>query len=166
MTTGAETKELVKDYILILYDIPEKEKKLRAKFLKDAHAMGAEKHTDSVYLLPYSEAAVQLANDLDSAGHAYVFRSQPTKEKQAIEIHTKYNENLKARCDTIEQRIVIAQEYTNAGRIALAVKMGEKTGTLLGQLAKIKENYNPPWFEERIQELWSALKGMYDDGEK
>ena len=64
---SAEQKELILDFVLIMYDIPAVERKLRRRFIQDALAMGAEQYTESVYLLPFSEKALEMANGLESA---------------------------------------------------------------------------------------------------
>jgi len=162
--TKAEVKEIIQDYILISYDIPAKAKALRKSFLKAAHAIGAEMYTASVYLIPYSAEALEWANELESAGHAVVWKAHQPDEKKALEITTKYADAIKARCDYIEQRIAIAQDYINEGRLKMAMKMGVKTGQLLQQLAQIAHHFNPPWLEPRIEELYGKMKVLYEQG--
>ena len=161
-TAKTEVKELIEDYILILYDIPATAKALRYQFLKNARAMGAEEHTASAYMLPFSEQAMELASKLNSAGHAVVFgpAHQPDKVK-ASEMTVKYTDAIKARCDNIDQRLDIAQSYIAAGRLEMGNKMAIKTGKLLQQLSKIVENYNPEWLLPRIVELTAKWKEIY-----
>jgi len=162
MTIGVEVKEIMEDYVLITYDIPATGKKLRATFLKQAKAIGAEAHTASAYLMPYSEKAMELANQLESAGHAVVWGPvhQPDKEK-ALEITTKYGDHIKIRCQAIEQRLAISQDYLASGKLKIALRMGIKTGKLLKQLAQISESYNPDWFKARLEELVKKWKKIY-----
>ena len=166
MSTEAEVKELIQDFVLITYDIPAKAATLRNKFLKAAKAIGAEQHTDSVYLIPYSTEAMALAAELESAGHAIIWQAHQPDQKKALEIMTKYEGSLKTRCNFIEQRLVIAQEYIQAGRLGVAQIMGIKTGKLLQQLAHIAENFKPPWLLPKIEELVTKWKGIYEDGEQ
>lgn len=162
MTVGVEVKEIIQDYVLITYDIPAKEKKLRAKFLKEAKAIGAESDTASVYLIPYSEKAMELASQLQSAGHASVWgpAHQPNKEK-AIEKTIKYGDHIQIRCQVIEQRLAISQNHIVSGELGVALKMGIKTGRLLKQLAQIQESYNPDWFKSKLEELVMKWKEIY-----
>jgi glutathione S-transferase len=162
--TKAEVKEIIQDFILITYDIPANAKALRKSFLKAAHAIGAEAHTASVYLIPFSEEAMGWANELESAGHAIVWKAHQPDEKKALEITTKYSEAIKARCDYIEQRIAMSQDYVNEGRLKMAMKMGVKTGNLLQQLVQISQHFNPEWLKPRIEELFTKLKAVYDKG--
>lgn len=162
MPPKAEVKELIQDFVLITYDIPAKAKKLRRSFLRDAAAMGAEQYTESVYLLPYSEEALKMACELESAGHAVVWTAHMPDEKTALNINIKYEHGIKNRCMLIEQRLVIAQEYIQNGWLKRAQKMGIKTGKLLKELSVIAENYKPDWFTERLQELvknWKEVHG-------
>ena len=164
MTTEskAQVKELIQDFVLILYDIPAKERKLRSKFLKDAHEMGAEQYTESVYLLPYSTEAIKMADALESAGHAVVFSAQPYNTAKTMEINAKYSDGIKNRCMAIEQRLVIVQEYIKQGWLGRAQKMGIKTGKLLSELVKINENYEPGWLKPKIEELISKWKAVHE----
>lgn len=162
MTSKAEEKELLTDWILLTYDIPAKEKKLRRQFLKEAHAIGAEAHTESVYLIPYSEKAMALANELESAGHAVVWSAQQHDITKAVEINVKYSEGIKNRCKVIEQRLVIVQEYIKKGWLRRAQKMGVKTGALLTELVKINENYHPGWLKPKIEELLKKWKEVHE----
>lgn len=157
-----EVKTIIKDYILITYDIPADQKQLRRSFLKAAHAIGAESHTASVYLIPYSAEALAWANDLNSAGHAVVWQASQPDLVKAVEITAKYEGAMHARCDYIEQRIVMSQDYVNAGKLKMAMKMGVRTGELLQQLVQISKHFNPTWLQPRIEELYAKLKSIYE----
>lgn len=164
MTTEskAEVKELIQDFVLILYDIPALEKKVRRKFLKDAHEMGAEQYTESAYLLPHSEEALKMADALESAGHAVVFSAQPYNLAKTVEINVKYAEGIKSRCSAIEQRLVIVQDYIQRGWLMRAQNMGEKTKVLLDELEKINKNYQPGWLKPKIDELLIKWKEVHE----
>ncbi len=162
MDITAEVKELVQDWVLLTYDIPANKAKLRRDFLRAAHSIGAEEHTASVYLIPYSDEAMVWANELESAGHAVVWTAYQQDETKAIEITTKYSAAIKARCDYIEQRIAIAQKHMNEGKLGVAARMGIKTGKLLQQLVNIAKSFNPTWFQARIEELYNKYKSIYD----
>lgn len=162
MTTEAEVKEIICDYVLITYDIPAKEKALRDAFLRDAKAIGAIQYTQSVYLLPQSVKAIELANKLASIGKAVVFTSSPVSQKVALEITTKYSDSIMTRCAYISQRLAICQDYIATGQLGVALRMGLKTGRLLKQLAVIKESFNPKWFETELEKLTSQWKEIYE----
>jgi len=156
-----ETKIIQEDWVLITYDIPAKDKKLRNEFIRDAKQLGAIPHTDSVYLMPYSEKAMQLAAELAEKGHAVVWRSKQEDKQKAIEITTTYNSALSARCDYLEQRLQIGSQHIMAGNLKMALRMGVKTGKLLRELVEISTTYNPEWLGERIQQIMAKWKEVY-----
>ncbi len=162
MDQQAEVKELLSDWVLISYDIPAKEKQLRRTFIRDAIALGAEQFTESCYLLPFGDKAMELANKLESAGHAVVWQAHMPDEAKALEITAKYQDGVKGRCQVIEQRLVIAMDYIQKGWLKRARIMGRKTGKLLQELEQINENYDKPWLAERLQKLvkkWEEVHG-------
>ena len=164
MTTEskAEEKELITDFVLIMYDIPAKEKQLRRKFIQASLEMGAEQYTESVYLLPFSAEAIKMADELESAGHAVVFSAQPYNMEKVIDINAKYAHGIKNRCVLIEQRLAIVQDYIKAGSLQRAQNMGLKTGKLLSELVKINVNYQPGWLKPKIEELLSKWKEIHE----
>ena len=158
----AEVKELIVDWILCVYDIPATEKKLRRQFIKQALEMGAEQFTESCYMLPFSEKALEMANELESAGHAVVWSAHQHDMTKAVEINVKYATGIKNRCNVISQRLVIVQEYIKAGKLLRAQGMGIKTGKLLTELVKINENYKPEWLKPKLEELLSKWKEVHE----
>ncbi len=160
----AEKKEITAEYILLTYDIPAKEKKLRRDFLKAVKSIGAMEYTASVYLLPFTAESLALANSLNSKGHAVVWTAQQPDKGKATEIYAKYAQHLKLKLLAIQQRLTMAQDYIQAGHMAMALKMGVKTGKLLQELAHIQKNYNQPWFETKLQELVQSWKEVYYGG--
>lgn len=165
MTTQAEIKEIIQDYVLICYDIPATAKKQRHDFLKGAHAIGAIGYTESVYLLPDSEKSFELANELATIGNAVVWRATQENLKVAIEITTNYEQHIHARCQHIEMRILWAQEHMAAGRLKMANRMGIKTVRLLRELAEINETFNPDWLKPRLDELVEKWKAVHSKKE-
>ena len=119
-------------------------------------------HTASVYLIPFSDQAFALANELAAVGHAVVWKSHQENLVLAAQITHDYAAHLQARCQLIEQRLVMAQEHLAAGRLKLAAKMGVKTAKLHEELAQIQETYGQKWLLERIIELgakWEKTHG-------
>jgi len=156
-----ETKFIQQDWVLITYDIPAKDKKLRHEFIKQAKQLGAIPHTDSVYLLPFSEKAMELASELAVKGHAVVWRSKQEDKQKAIEITIKYDTALEMRCIYLEQRLQIGSQHIMAGNLKLALRMGVKTGKLLRELVEISATYNPQWLVGRIEEIMAKWKEVY-----
>lgn len=161
--------ELIQDFVLICYDLPATARTLRREFLKAAHAIGAVKHTDSVYLLPYSEKAMAWAGMLESAGHAVVWKAHQPDKGIAIEITANYDKAVQARCDYIQTRINLSQDYIEKGKLKMPIKMLGKTMRLLKEVVQIGQNFNPPWLNSRIQNLFEQIKTIYkvvDNGNK
>ena len=163
MAVKAEVKTLITDVVLITYDIPVTQRKLRDMFLREAHRIGAISFTQSCYLAPYSEKTFALANELAGKADVVVWKShQPDKEK-ALAITNTYEEHVKLRCATISQRLVIAQEYIVAGRLFYAIRMGIKTGKLLQELAHIFESFSPEWLGGELLTLVEDWKKIYGE---
>lgn len=157
-----EVKEIIQDFVLISYDIPQTQKALRHRFLKQAHSIGAVKHTDSVYLMPYSDQAFALANELAAVGEAVVWKSHQADPAKAAQITQSYESHLQARCQLIEQRLVMAQEHLVAGRLKLAARMGGKTAKLIKEVRHIAETFCPPWLALEIPAIltkWMEVHG-------
>lgn len=160
---AAEVKEILQDYVLITYDIPAKDWKTRANFIRKARSVGAMMYTASCWLLPYSEAAFELANEVAASGNAIVWRSHQADKKKAAIIMTTYEQHLEARCEYIEQRLQRAVEYMTMGKLWTAARMGIKTGELLKELAQIAEHFGKDWLKERLAKLVADWKGVYGD---
>ena len=159
-----EVKEIVQDYILITYDIPAKDWKTRANFIRKARSIGAMMYTASCWLLPYSESVFELANEVATIGDAIVWKSHQDDKQKAYKITTSYEQHLEARCQYIYQRLERAQEYMTAGKLKTAAKMGIKTGQLLSELAQIAELFNKEWLKSRLGELVAQWKEIYGEG--
>lgn len=89
-----ESKEIVSDYLLLTYDLPATQGKLRKRFLKEAMAAGAMMHTASCYLMPFSPKMQALADDLAVTGHAVIWRSKQENTGMAKMITIKYAEHI------------------------------------------------------------------------
>lgn len=161
-------KELSSDFLLLTYDIPatKEGKQLRRKFLSEVHSIGAEMHTASVYYMPYSDQAMGLADELQSGGHAIVWRAHQPDKVKAEEMLVKYEIQLKGRCAFIEQRLVAAQEYMSKGNLGIALKMGTRTGKLLQELAQISDNYKTTWLPDTLKSLVAKWKEIYSSGDE
>jgi len=156
-----EVKEIVSDYLLLTYDIPASQGKLRKRFLKEAGESGAMMYTQSVYLMPWSDKMQAMANELAQTGHAVVWRSQQEHAGLAKSITIKYAEHIQARCQLIEQRLVQIKDHIEAGRLAHANRMAKKTHDLFIQLYKISETFNPPWLQPTLAILGGNMAQIY-----
>lgn len=139
--TVIETRELVDKWLLITYDLPHNEAgdKARREFLLKARAIGATRHTDSVYLLPWTPVAETLSLQLARIGEVVLWTSKTTEESKAQEITRSYDKGLEPILDEIAERIDRINEYLDKRYFKRANKMMEKTERLLDQVGQAIE---------------------------
>ena len=128
-----DTREICDKWLLLTYDIPQSEKgnKARRRFLQTAKLIGATRHTDSVYLMPWTSAAEGLALQLAKAGEVCVWTSQTTDEGKAQEITKSYDRGLVPILDEVVERIDKIDDHLNKKHFKLADKMMTKTEKML-----------------------------------
>lgn len=134
--TNIEAREICDKWLLITYDIPVSKagNKARAEFLANARLIGAARHTDSVYLMPWTKNAEVLALRLARAGEVCVWTSQTTDEAKAREITKSYDEGLQPQLDEISERVDRIAEHINKNRMKRAHKMVEKTERMIDNM--------------------------------
>jgi len=133
-TPMPETRELVDRWLLLTYDLPHNQKgdKARREFLVNARMIGATRHTDSVYLMPWTKTAEVLALQLARAGgDLCVWTSQTTEEDKAREITRNYDQGIEPVLDEISGRVDRIEEHMNHRRFKRAQKMMDKTERML-----------------------------------
>ncbi len=145
-----EIKEIISDYILVCFDIPQSEGKLRKLILKQIHSIGGMQNTASVYLMPYSETAMALANKISTKGDVVIWRSQQLNPDKAKSLTISYAEHILTRCQLIEQRFVQIKHYIEVGQLWRADLMIGKTSKMVDQIKKINETFSPPWLPGKI----------------
>lgn len=92
-----------KDWILITYDIPKSQDSIRKKTIRTLRKMGALRHTDSVYYLPFNAQAYELAANLP--GETYVWRSTPTSDSQANQLTKDFYNKIMAGVMLLDKRL-------------------------------------------------------------
>lgn len=138
--TGTEinVRDMVDEWLLLTYDLPHNEvgDKARRKFLLEAMAIGATRHTDSVYLMPWTPSAEALALQLSrvAGGNVIVWTSKPTDQVRAQEITKSYDASLQPILEEISERIDRIFEYENKRWFKRANKMIPKTEKMLAQM--------------------------------
>ena len=135
--TPIEVRDFVSKWLLLTYDLPHNEKgdKARRDFLLQARAIGATRHTDSVYVMPWTTTAESLALKLARAGgEVIVWTSSTTDESKAKEITKAYDRSIEPILDEISERIDRMVEYLNKNQKKRAYKMMEKTERMLNQV--------------------------------
>ncbi len=135
MDVDIETKEICDKWLLITYDIPHTKEgdKARREFLDNARLIGATKHTESVYLMPWTGEAEMLALNLSGTkgGKVCLWTSQPTDTLLAEDITKAYDASLRPQIDAIGVRVDKIVAHQNAERYGRAEQMMEKTKTML-----------------------------------
>lgn len=131
-----EATEIVGQWLLLTYDIPKSETgdKARREFLKKAYAIGATQHTASVYYMPWTPEAENLAFDVATVGKACVWTSRPTDDEQAVILTKRYDVGLEELLDKIVERIDKLEYHWKAEHYKRCEQMAEKTRAKLNGL--------------------------------
>ena len=131
--TKVEAKTIISDWLLITYDIPHTPDgdKLRREFLEQARLIGATKHTESVYLMPFSSRAELLALKLAKRADAIVWTSQTTDDGVARQLTKKYDRYLTNMLDEISERIDRQADHIRNRAFKRANRLIEKTQRLI-----------------------------------
>jgi len=155
LTREVNIRPIVYDWILLTYDLPVAERKTRYNFLKEARLIGAVRHTQSVYLMPYTETAMSLAEEVAGRGKAYVWVSQVDEAKASL-LTAIYDRGMEGKFSEIERRLKrIAQHITNHRR-GVARRMIATTGQRLRLLeATLKRRGSP--LLPKVMDLWAEM---------
>jgi len=134
--TEINMRDLVSKWILITYDLPHTEAgdKARREFLMQAKSIGAARHTDSVYLLPWTPSAELLALQLSRVGDVVLWTSSTTDEGKAKEITQSYDKGIEPILDEISERIDRISDYEIKHYLKRANKMIPKTERMLNEV--------------------------------
>lgn len=157
--TPIETRELVDKWLLVTYDLPHTEAgdKARREFLLKAQAIGATRHTDSVYLLPWTPQAELLALQLARIGEVVLWTSTTTEEGAAKEVTRVYDKGLEPILDEIAGRIDRINEHLEKRRYKRANKMIPKTERMLNSVGSAIERRGSGPLHAYWQILWKRF---------
>jgi hypothetical protein len=153
----ASVQEIISDYTLLCFDIPQNQGKLRKLILRRISEIGGHMATASVYYLPYSDKTLSLANDIAKVGDVVVWRSQQLNPKKAEALTMEYDQHIFNRCQLIDTRFVMIKDYIQFGQFGRANLMIQKTNYLIGQIKTISKTFNPPWLGEKLAEFDGLL---------
>lgn len=125
--TKLAIKEFCNEWILLTFDLPATEEgdKARAKFLKEAKRIGAMPHTESVYLLPWTQEGELIALEVAIVGNAFLWISKPKDAAAAIGLTTKYDEDLDGMVTEFGNRISRIEKHIQNGKPGIAQRMVE-----------------------------------------
>jgi len=123
--TTIQCKEICDRWLLLTYDIPVTPdgNRARSAFLSTAKMIGATRHTDSVYLMPWTKTAEILALELARAGEVFVWTSSTTDEARASEITRSYDRGLEPTLTEIEGRLDRIDWHLSKQHFKLGSKM-------------------------------------------
>jgi len=129
-----QIRDIVDNWILISYDIPNTEEgnQARQHFLKEASAIGAVQHTESCYLIPDSPDAQILALNLAKTGGGEVIvwgKAEPLNHKE--EVTARYDAKLEPLMDEIIERLDKMDAYRFTNKQKRVIKMIPKTERLI-----------------------------------
>ena len=156
-------REMCNEWLLITYDIPHTPDGdiARRNFLAHAHAIGATRHTDSVYLMPFTPESEALALRLATAGKVVVWTSKTTNPELAKEVTRNYDENLSPLFEAIEERIDKILDHLMNQRKKRAAKMLDKTGEMLDNLDGTVARRGSAVLMVRLNILRQRYAGVY-----
>ena len=125
-----QERELVKDWLLITYDLPvtEEGNKARGHFLQTAPRLGAMMHTRSVYFMPQTQLSELAALELSKIEHAKVFVwTSSMDDLKAKELTELYDSRIRDEITTIEERIKNARKHVAKEQWGMAGRMMPNT---------------------------------------
>lgn len=124
-----KTREICDTFLLLTYDIPHNEQgdRMRRKFLSRARMIGATQHTASVYFMPWTPEAEDLALEIATVGEAVVWTSKPTQQSEAAALTRDYDRNLKDLIDKMSERIDNIESHWSAGHEKRSRNMADKS---------------------------------------
>ncbi len=128
-----KTREICDRWILLTYDLPHNEEgdKARREFLLNARRLGACQHTESVYLLPYTAAAMDACLNLAKAGKLFVWTSENSSPMQAQEVTRSYDMELKEMLKKLSKRVDRMIELKKEEKFGILNKMRDKTEAMI-----------------------------------
>jgi hypothetical protein len=129
-----EVRDVVDKWLLLTYDLPHTEAgdKARSQFLLAAQAIGATRHTDSVYLMPWSPEAEALALNLaKTEGGEVIAWSQATPLNHQESVTEGYDNTLRPILKELSGRIDRMGESIALGHQKRMLLMVPKTDRML-----------------------------------
>ncbi len=123
-----EEIELIKDWLLITYDLPVTKEGMeaRSKFLSMAPRLGAMMHTRSVYFMPQSQASEVAALELSKVGKVFVWTSN-LDDVKAKELTELYDSRIEDEVDAVRDRIKRTWEHIKNDKMGMADRMMPNT---------------------------------------
>jgi hypothetical protein len=161
-------KQFHSNWILLTYDIPNTKEgaKARSDFLNRAKYLGAMMHTESVYLLPHTDAANGAALSLAEAGDVYLWYTKAGSEAQAVSLTKNYDHRLAVEIAKIQDRVDKIAHHAREGHERQVVRMANNTWTMIDNLSKAVVNRGSAELAQQLCNIIAALKYAENAGER
>lgn len=166
LESPVELKEVADSFILITYDLPRTEEgdKARLEFLKEARKIGAVQHTESVYIMPWTQdanvAAVLAAKVEKSKVFVWFTKVDPAVGEQLL-VH--YDMTVRRWFDEVDERLTRMAGYLDSGKPGLADRMLARTLDAVKELEAIAQRRRAPWMAQAVKELRVELTSVVND---
>ena len=133
-----EVKKFHSDWILLTYDLPNTKAGVKARyaFLNSARYLGAMMHTESVYLLPWTDAANAAAMALAEAGDIVVWHASPGDNQHAVVLTRNYDKGMKKVIGTLSDRADRIVGHAEKSHEQQVRRMADKTWELINSFSK------------------------------
>jgi ribosomal protein L30/L7E len=124
---------LVKEWILITYDLPNtvEGNKARFAFLKQAPKIGAVMHTRSVYLMPNTKESQLASLELTKHGDVEIWISEVEDVAKQTRLTEFYDKAMDNQLTLIEKRLNRIKSLQDEEKFGMATRMINKTSDLL-----------------------------------
>lgn len=158
-------KQIEHNWILITYDIPEDESAFRRKIIRRLQALGAQRHTQSVYYMPFSKGALATAQQVQQKGLIFVWYQHLPRDEDAGYLTQQYVLDFIAGVDNLEHKIrQLEEEFSNLRRRIIESRLKglrfqhrgllKTAGTLLTPVGMNRMAQ----LEQRLEKLRGSLK--------
>jgi len=157
-----QVRELVDKWILLTYDLPvtKEGNDARYKFLANAHRIGAIKHTNSVYLMPWTPQAELAALQVAAIGDAFLWISE-VKEDRVAKLTQDYDRKSIIMFDKVEERLDKIEGHMIQGHMKRAARMLDKTRPMVDSLINIASQRGNLDLYERAGKLKEKFDLLY-----
>lgn len=122
-------KNFENSWILFTYDLPNTKEGIKARyeFLNKSRWLGATQHTESVYLMPWTDRANAVALELAKTGKVYLWYTKVGDEQQAVNLTRDYDSGLAARIEELVRRVDKILEQAKDDHKGQVNRMAEST---------------------------------------
>ena len=155
-----KVKSFQNDWILITYDLPNTKEgvKTRYEFLNKAKWLGAAQHTESVYLLPWTDRASMVALELAKSGKVYLWYTKVGDEQQAISLTETLDASLENRIIDLEKRVEKVLFHAKKDHVKQVRRMAESTWEKINGIGKAIMETGNETLASKLYQLIGSLK--------